>query len=130
ASGSHPLDFNGDGRADLLIQFPFTQGASNLYHDVLLYSYGASNGFGPGDLDTNASDPTLLFGNFNDDRCTDVMFTDPSQGTLLFLAPCDTQSGALIPAGGVYTLLAAMDWDGDGRTDVIYSAGGTLTLQL
>ena len=116
-------DFNGDGRTDLLFMQQYNYRTE--WH--ALVSQGAS-------LVSRAvfvANVMPLLGDFNGDGLTDVMYSQPaadgssawttrlatgaaSIATTPFTAPIATTVGA--PESGATVL----DWDGDGRTDVLY----------
>ena len=58
----------------------------------------------------------LYFVNFNDDACTDVV-----DGPTLYISGCNGTVPTTYPLIG--TAVAAMDWDGDGRTDLVVQNG-------
>jgi len=124
ASNFRSLDFNGDGRKDVLLETVSQIGSGeNLdftYHYHELLSQGAGVAFQAVHVPLDpTSNPNLTFGNFNDDNCTDVALD-----ATVFYSGCNGIVGSTVtlPTGGV---VAAMDWDGDGRTDLLV---GTTTL--
>jgi RHS repeat-associated protein len=119
----HRFDFNGDGREDLaLIVKTGTPPDSYIMSTYALMWTGsafsrellASIG---GALYTNP-----MFANWNDDACTDII-----QANYLYLSACNGSAGSVQALGAV---VAAMDWDGDGRTDIVVANGTTLGVYL
>jgi RHS repeat-associated protein len=132
-----PVDFNGDGRADMLIRVFHTllRGGSKFYDYSVL-----SNGFssaptqislntqpdGEGIIDgasESAGSATVLFGDWNGDGCTDVITAKQ-----IFISDC---TGHFTSFPSNIPLLAAgsrpfpypmqvLDADGDGQMDLVY----------
>jgi RHS repeat-associated protein len=126
-SRASPADFNGDGRADLLIQYAIYNQYGNFYTyytDVLL-----SNGFSGLGTDIplypNGTGlwPPITFGDWNGDGCTDIL----SPGTV-WISNCAGGFTAVTVGNSSGTNPMAVDWDGDGQTDLIYTYGATLWL--
>ena len=116
-------DFNGDGRDDLVLQV-----FDGYYIDTYeLLSTGTAF---TGTLIASVSSATFLpvfFTNWNDDACTDfVNFGTPTSATL-YVSGCNGTVPATYSVGHV---VAAMDWDGDGRTDLIVVDGTKLGVYL
>ena len=126
------IDFNGDGREDVVVGVT----ACTAFQGQTACGVGAyqliaqSNGtFSPTQLYNQNNTQTyipVIAVNWNDDGCTDYA---TSAG--VHISPCN---GALpqnlSPSGG--NVVAVMDWDGDGRADLIIRpfAGSTYTVQL
>lgn len=64
------------------------------------------------------------FLNFNSDACTDY-----AVGNALYIAGCNGSTPSTISLGS-YGVITAMDWDGDGRTDLLVANGGTIGVYL
>jgi YD repeat-containing protein len=113
------LDFNGDGRQDLFIKVPVGTASANI---VELVSNGAGMAFTAG-LSVNATgtNPILFPVNWNDDACTDFYLA----GTI-YLSGCNGSAPLQLTTST--TVVAAMDWDGDGRTDLLAPNGTTLAV--
>ena len=105
------MDFNGDGRDDVLVRGSITRGSSI----IQLLSQGTT--FGGGDNALAGGVPLPL--SWNDDACTDLF-----AGSFVRITGCSTSPAVqLVPlAAGVI----AADWDADGRTDIFTNAGGVL----
>jgi RHS repeat-associated protein len=61
---------------------------------------------------------TVLPGNFNDDSCTDLY-----SGPTIAIAGCNGGNPVTYSTGTSSPIVAALDWDGDGRTDMLVSSG-------
>ena len=112
-------DFNGDGRADLLVSWrclPADCGQAETFWTILL-----SNGFGVapttvtlGPFTTSPSSVPQL-ADWNGDGCTDLISVNA-----IFLSNCAggfTSFATNIPANSAFW---PVDWDGDGQTDVVF----------
>jgi len=113
------LDFNGDTREDVVL---VTGKSNQILVQFTARELIASNG-------AFSTGPTLndYFGgpeavNWNDDACTDLQF-----GSNVYLAACSGSFGQSIsaPQGGL-----RLDWNGDGRTDVLYPSGSIWAVRL
>jgi RHS repeat-associated protein len=119
------MDFDGDGRDDLILTTLNYHPATNSY-STLLFTL-LSRGTGPFAVGTVSNTksvifyPTVLPVHWNDDACTDVTF----QATVV-ISKCDGSYASVIPIGTQPTL--ALDWDGDGRTDLLANVGGVWQL--
>ena len=65
----------------------------------------------------------VYFTNWNDDKCTDFV-----SANTLYVSACNGAAAESYPITG--TLVAALDWDGDGRTDLMVANGSTLGVYL
>jgi RHS repeat-associated protein len=120
-------DFNGDGRADLVVQYAtydqygyvytyyadvlLSNGFSQFASDASLYQGGAG---GP-------SFPQFEFGDWNGDGCTDIIAT-----SAIYVSDCAggfNQIAAPVPntSNGTPAAILTVDWDGDGQTDRLYA---------
>lgn len=123
-SASNAIDWDGDSTTDLafLTLIPdFLLGESRARIKHLLWNGSGYTTQANGYLDEF---DVAGFGNFNDDRCTDTLFSDGSIG----ISPCVDQNGAFRSAGGVP--ITTMDWNSDGRTDVLVQNGSNFGVAL
>jgi RHS repeat-associated protein len=129
AANLRSVDFNGDGRKDLLLEVtirtPAGVGEYTLsYYYYELISQGANAAMVPTSLpfDSSAA-PPVLFGNFNDDSCTDVVLA-----STVYYSACNgtIATTRTLPTPNPFV---ALDWDQDGRTDLLsYGSGSTAML--
>jgi len=117
------MDFDGDGREDFLVW-------NNAGHAQLfeILSRGTSPVAIPSNgAFLNINSQNIAPVNWNDDACTDLY----AQGQVL-VSDCNGATGGTIVIGGGQPGYppAAMDWDGDGRTDllIVNTANGQLYL--
>jgi RHS repeat-associated protein len=121
-TGLQRADVNGDGRQDIyapvLNQFPM--GATPYYMTLLATSSGylipSANSWAAG----SPPAPAL---HFNDDKCTDRQV-----GTTIHISQCDGIAASTLTAPA--TPFHLLDWDGDGRTDILVNNGGTFGVYL
>jgi RHS repeat-associated protein len=123
-------DFNGDGRADIGLRLANTvSGTSQAAFYALL-----SNGFSsaatvsaPISLMSSAGITSAQLGDVNADGCTDVL----SQ-LGVYISDCTggfRQTASTINIGkSIVPQMLTVDWDGDGRTDILYDSAGTWTV--
>jgi len=134
-------DFDGDGRQDLALQWkdtsgsasppagtspPGSGGASPLVVGTWYYYELLSTGttFVASQVGPGTSQPLpVKFVNWNDDACTDVIY-----GSTVEVSGCNGGVGSTISVGG--TILATLDWNGDGHTDVLVANGSTIGVYL
>lgn len=125
------VDINGDGREDIVITS--VAGGCGGYPVVTCNYQTLSRGYvttGP------VTAPTLLppnnysvsvsptfYGNLNSDNCTDMV-----GGTTVVISACNGSAALQLTISG--TPLGLMDWDGDGRDDVIVNNAGTVGVYL
>ncbi len=101
------MDFNGDGRDDILVSYYQGLGGPGTGYVVYAYSYNGTSfvysNYLPG---TFASIVPLRF---NDDNCTDL-----ASATAISTSQCNGALGSGIATGTTWPIVAALDWDGDG----------------
>jgi RHS repeat-associated protein len=101
------LDFNGDGREDLEVlcsgSSPFAQ---TLISQGSTYAVGITISGGLG-----------LPLNWNDDACTDLLLGGSSN--TVYISGCNGGSATSFNLPSGLNVAAALDWDGDGRTDLL-----------
>jgi RHS repeat-associated protein len=78
-------------------------------------------------IQTNGPMSYVLPLNFNDDACTDLATTAGIPPASLSIMTGCTGNQIIVPYG-IVGQVAAMDWDGDGRTDLIFNSGGSLVV--
>lgn len=120
------MDFDGDGREDLVLMHdgPGGKGGSGPVAIVVgLLSRGTGPFvLGPEEQATqSAAGPPVEAVNWNDDSCTDLIVEQ-----LLLIAACNGNYGSSIVLPAIPSL--SLDWDGDGRTDLLANVGGTWQL--
>ena len=115
------FDFNGDGRDDL-VWVVYNQ--DNTMSTYELISAGSSftavlisSATGTGLL------PPAFFVNWNDDKCTDYVTNNT-----LYISACNAAVGVNYAISG--TIVQTLDWDGDGRTDLLVVNGSDLGVYL
>ena len=115
-------DFNGDGCDDVVLAL--TTGTSPNYtvSTYELISTGTAFTAVLASSVVASSYYPVFFTNWNDDACTDFV----AEGTL-YISGCN---GTIPTTYSVGNVVAAMDWDGDGRTDLVVSNGSTLGVYL
>jgi YD repeat-containing protein len=108
------MDFDGDGRDDLLSVYqtktynPTSKTYTFNYTTIMLFSRGTAGMAAQG-----IGDIIYMPVNWNDDSCTDLVGSQA-----VYLSACAGITPANIALGGIVPLLA-LDWDGDGRTDLL-----------
>jgi RHS repeat-associated protein len=111
-------DFNGDGRQDLLFGY-----AENIYGtEVYFFFQLLANGttFTSSEVaEANGSNYSVFAVNWNNDSCSDLVLN-----TTVYISGCQGSPPTSFSVGA--TVLTALDWDGDGRTDLIVDDGSYL----
>jgi RHS repeat-associated protein len=115
-------DFDGDGRDDVVLQTITGKSPSFTVNTYELISTGTT--FNSSLIQSTAASnyPTMFFTDWNDDKCTDIV----TFGTL-YVSGCNGTAPASYAIG---TVVAAIDYDGDGRTDLMVVNGSTLGVYL
>jgi YD repeat-containing protein len=119
-------DINGDGRADLIVNVVSVTGCgmsgctvTNSQFDLV----ANGSGYGSGAL----SGPIGYRGmRFNDDRCIDRI--DSASPTTLKISGCNSGAPASITLPATPGFL--LDWNGDGKTDLVINDSGFLGIYL
>lgn len=112
------MDFNGDGRQDVAVKLSPTEVGPVIY---MLFSAGVT--FLPGPVQSLSASglQDLLPVAWNDDACTDLYI--PAR---VLVSPCNGSPVTNLVTSA--TGMLAVDWDGDGRTDLLANSGGILQL--
>ncbi|MGH9584651.1 MAG: FG-GAP repeat domain-containing protein, partial [Bryobacteraceae bacterium] len=113
------FDFNGDGRQDIALQ---VVGGSGQIDEYELISGSSSFSAVPVAAVGAISSPTFL--DFNSDGCTDYAY-----GGTIYVSGCNGTVAEEIGLGGV-SVIGAMDWNGDGYTDILVQNGSTIGVYL
>jgi RHS repeat-associated protein len=107
-------DFNGDGRSDFIISAKFSStwtAWEYAYNGTTIVTTGGAN------LGTGTVANPFVALNFNEDACTDLMGTTQVQ-----ISGCNGSTYLNVAISA--TALMGIDWDADGRTDVLTNANG------
>lgn len=111
------VDFDGDGRDDLVLHLTWYDAADKIHYSAAYYLLSHGTYFSAVSAPYAAS--AAYFVNWNDDGCTDYLV-----GASLNLSECTGTSFSTITLP--VTPVAAIDWDGGGRRGILYQSGGTL----
>jgi RHS repeat-associated protein len=125
------LDVNGDGRDDIVYEGNVNTNCHLVNGQIVCTPaprftvfYANGTGFTAGiTANFGGSVNQFLPLHFNDDACTD--FIMPGSNTI-YIAGCDGGASTTIAAPA--NIVAALDWDGDGRTDILANPSGTLNV--
>ena len=120
---SRALHFWGSAQEDLIgVQKVCTAYLKGNPNDCITWAYyynavhytGSTFDWAPIYNTTSGASPVIDFADYNDDGCTDVLTS-----TQLLLSTCDgfAPTPVALPSG--VTAVGGMDWNGDGRRDVI-----------
>ena len=122
------LDFNGDGRDDLALEYLLTYCRTVRGICYRSYQNNASELISTGSSFTNtsitgnstSSIPVIGFLNFNSDACTDYLY-----GNVVYVSGCNGSPATTVtvPSSNV---IGVMDWNGDGRGDILVNNSGTI----
>lgn len=127
-TGSHRrFDFNGDLREDIALELEYEECAPTCNTGLLVYGTIAGDGY------TYATGPTMGYKtiagptahgyavDINSDNCSDVLI-----GGALQIAKCNGGDSVLVLLST--TAMGSIDWDGDGRLDLLTRPTGSSTL--
>jgi RHS repeat-associated protein len=113
-------DFNGDGRGDLLFYRQWLIGTNHYYGVRSLISQGTTF---LADVVANGNTQSAYYApivvNWNNDACSDVIWEG-----VIYISGCDGSSPQTAGIPGPF--VAALDWNGDGRTDLLVANGSTI----
>ena len=115
------MDFNGDGRDDILVSYYQGLGGPGTGNVVYAYSYNGTTFVLSSYFSGTLTSVVPL--RFNDDNCTDL-----ASAAAIAISQCNGALGSGIATGTTWPIVAALDWDGDGRDDLLVSVNGTLEL--
>ncbi len=117
------LDFNGDGRGDLTINVGWNEPSDGprVHLHELIELLGNGAGFTSSVYSVDGTPPQYI--NWNNDACTDFLV-----GARVEISDCNGNAGGTITLSAAP--LAVMDWDGDGRTDLLFASGSAINVQL
>jgi RHS repeat-associated protein len=124
------LDFDGDGRQDLMVNGVYNCGTKAnpepCVFNIELLSQGTSFLGGAIFKQTLYGTGNYIagFANWNSDACTDLILQNDNASTI-YLSPCDSSPPVSITLP-TSNLLGVADWDGDGRTDILVGNGSTV----
>lgn len=112
------IDVLGKGSSDVLVAATGPRGSQL----IETFSLNGSSIYKPGN-DFNGTFSGFIPLRWNDDNCTDAVV-----GATVQISGCNGTLGTtVVSLSGSASL--ALDWDGDGRTDILYNSGGTWFVQ-
>jgi RHS repeat-associated protein len=117
------FDFDGDGRDDLALEVQTGTSPNFTIKTYALVSTGTGFTNKLISSATGGNFAPLFFANWNDDACTDF-----TSGLILFISACNGVAATQFTLAGA--VLTAMDWDGDGRTDLLVANGSNIGVYL
>jgi RHS repeat-associated protein len=123
---SHYLDFNGDGLGDLIVKTWYASCISACrptpatLNDIVLLATGSGT-FSQAPLTVTSASGAFFtnLADINDDGCTDIVVD-----SIAYLSGCNGNAAQSLDFGA--PVLGAMDWNGDGRADVLVQNSTTL----
>jgi RHS repeat-associated protein len=128
------FDFNGDGRQDLVLEtiacVAFERGVcaetGTTVQELISQTGGTFDAFV---IEAWAGDYGSVpqFANVNDDACTDYINTSAGNSAV-YISACNGSAAAEF--GTAYYVVGTIDWNGDGRTDLLEENGSALYVQL
>jgi len=107
------LDFYGSGQQDLIALITMPASGQNAGEYILHFNGTTFTTTYLGNLGV------VDVGDFNDDGCTDILTYNAA-----YLSGCNGAPARTVSIG--YTAVIGIDWDGDGRRDVLVQNGSTL----
>jgi hypothetical protein len=117
-------DFNGDGRDDLVMQVESGTAPNLTLTTYELLSTGtAFQAAAIASVTASSTAIPVFFTNWNDDKCTDFVASNT-----LYVSGCNGTAPQSFSLPG--TILLGLDWDGDGRTDILVANGSTIGVYL
>ena len=115
------MDFDGDGRSDLLVTVSYSM-PSHYSRTIEVMSRGTGPAVFGQEFPVGFGIAQVFPVNWNDDACTDLVFGGTDQG--VWVSQCNGTQSEIVTLP--VTPLVALDWDGDGRTDLLANVGGVI----